>query len=156
MPFYCPNSPRNQNKKEQKTHTHTKTKKHLRLSTVPKIWCATDTRTEKVAYRGGSPIQKKSTLGWRKKNCKPSSLTQTLIYRLNMYYSKIYKREDWKTNSSTLHLEVRIRYFRHRYSINFLELMDLKIIKAHQCSLERSHVVLIKLKEYFQPRLMLI
>ena len=58
LPFYCPNSPRNQNKKEQKTHTHTKTKKHLKLSTVPKIWCATDTRTEKVAYRGGSPIQK--------------------------------------------------------------------------------------------------
>ena len=110
------------NKKNTHTHTHAKTKKQLRWSTVPMIWCATDTRTEKVAYRGGCPTQKKSTLGWRKKNCRLSSLTQTLIYRSNMYYSKIYKREDWKTNSSTLHLEVRTSYFRHRYSINSLEL----------------------------------
>ena len=58
----------------------------------------------------------------KKNNCKPSSPIHTLIYRSNIYYSKIYKREDWKNSSSTLHLEVRTRYFRHRYSINSLEL----------------------------------
>ena len=57
------------------------------------------------------------SLGWTKKNYKQSSLIQALIYRSNIYYSKIYKREDWKSSSSTLHLEVWTSYFRHRYWI---------------------------------------
>ena len=45
----------------------------------------------------------------------------------------------------TLNLEVRTRNFRHRYSIKLSRTsIDLKIIKPHQCSLERSHAVMIK------------
>ena len=100
------------------------------------------------------------SLGWKKRkqeNCKSNSLIQTLVYRSNIYYSKIYQRGNWKNNSSTLHLEVWTRYFRHRYSIKLCRTwMNLKIIKPNQCSLERSHAVLIKLKDNSKPRLMLI
>ena len=35
------------------------------------------------------------SLGWkkRKKNCKPNALIQTLVYRSNIYCSKIYQKE---------------------------------------------------------------
>ena len=94
-------------------------------------------------------------------NCKQNSLIQTLVYRSNIYYSKVYQRENWKKKkekkSTNLHLEVRIRYFRHRYSMKLSRTsMNLKIIKPHQCSLKRSHAVLIEPKEYFQTSLMLI
>ena len=89
----------------------------IRWCMVPEISCTTDRRSEKVGTECNSLWDEK-----RKKNCKPNSLIQTLIYRSNIYYSKIYQREDWKNNSSTLHLEVWTRYFRHRYSINSLEL----------------------------------
>ena len=52
--------------------------------------------------------QSATPFGIKKKNSKANSLIQTLMYRSNMYYSKIYQREDWKkkknNNSSTLHL----------------------------------------------------
>ena len=51
-----------------------------------------------------------------------NSLIQTLIHRSNIYYYKIYQREPWKNNTSTLHLEVWSRHVIHRYSINFPEL----------------------------------
>ena len=66
------------------------------------------------------------SLGWKKRkkeNCKSNSLIQTLVYRSNIYYSKIYQRGNWKNNSSTLHLEVWTRYFRHRDTqLNSVEL----------------------------------
>ena len=89
----------------------------IRWCMVPEISCATDRRSEKVWTGCNSLWDEK-----RKKNCKPNSLIQTLIYRSNICYSKIYQRKDWKNNSSTLHLEMWTRYFRHRYSINSLEL----------------------------------
>ena len=48
-------------------------------------------------------FEKSATLFGMKKieNCKPNSLIQTLIYRSNIHYSKIYQREDWKNNSLT-------------------------------------------------------
>ena len=65
----------------------------------------------------------------KKENSKPNSLIQTLVYSSNIYYSKIYQRGNWK-NISTLHLEVWIRYFRHRYSIKLSRTsMNLKIIR---------------------------
>ena len=39
-----------------------------------------------------------------KKNCKSNSLIQTLIYRSNIYYSKIYHKGTWKNNSSPPYL----------------------------------------------------
>ena len=39
-----------------------------------------------------------------KKNCKSNYLIQTLIYRSNIYYSKIYHKGTWKNNSSTPYL----------------------------------------------------
>ena len=86
----------------------------------------------------------------KEENCKPNSLIQTLVYRSNLVYTipKFIKEEIEKNNSSTLHLEVWTRYFRHRYSIKLSRTsMNLKIIKPHRCSLERSHAVLIELKE---------
>ena len=53
----------------------------------------------------------------KKKNCKPNPLKKTLVYRSNIYYSKIFQKGNSKDNSSTVHLEVWARYFRHRYSI---------------------------------------
>ena len=32
----------------------------------------------------------------KKKNCKPNPLTQTLVFRSNIYYSKIYQKGNWK------------------------------------------------------------
>ena len=40
----------------------------------------------------------------KKKNCESNSLIQTLIYRSNIYYSKIYHKGNWKNNSSTPYL----------------------------------------------------
>ena len=40
--------------------------------------------------------QSATPFGIKKKNSKANSLTQTLMYRSNIYYSKIYQREDWK------------------------------------------------------------
>ena len=105
----------------------------------------------------GAPPKKINTSNWMqlslewkiKENCKPNSLIQTLVYRSNTYYSKIYQKGNWK-NISTLHLEVWTRYFRHRYLIKLSRIsMDLKIIKLQQRSLERSRAVLIELKEQF-------
>ena len=71
-------------------------------------------------------------MGWEKRSCKPNPLIQTLVYRSNIYYSKIYQRGNWKSNGWTLHLEVWTRYFRHRYQIKlFRTSMNLKIIKPH-------------------------
>ena len=48
--------------------------------------------------------------------------------------------------SSSFHLEGWIRYFIHRHSIKLSKIkMDSKVIKCHQCSLERSHAASIKL-----------
>ena len=40
----------------------------------------------------------------QKKNCKSNFLIQTLMYRSNIYYSKIYHKGAWKNNSSTTYL----------------------------------------------------
>ena len=40
----------------------------------------------------------------KKNNCKSNTLIQTLIYRSNIYYSKIYHKGTWKNNSSTPYL----------------------------------------------------
>ena len=45
-----------------------------------------------------------SLLDEKKKNCKSNPLIQTLIYRSNIYYSKIYHKGTWKNNSSTPYL----------------------------------------------------
>ena len=68
----------------------------------------------------------------KRENCKPNSLIQTLVNRSNIYYSKIYQRENWKSNGWALHLEVWTTYFRHRYQIKLSRTsMNLKIIKPH-------------------------
>ena len=142
--FYRPNSPKNQNLQKKTTTKETTKKKkdtwryHF-THEYQKLWLDdvrflgygarwTDGRKKWHMEVGALPKKinisnrVQLSLGWKKKNCKPSSLTQTLIYMSNIYYSKIYKREDWKNSSSTLHLEVSTRYFRHRYSINSLKL----------------------------------
>ena len=47
-----------------------------------------------------------------------------------------------QTPSSMLHLDEWTRYFRHRDTIKLSKnKMDSKVIKFHQCSLEKSHPV---------------
>ena len=68
----------------------------------------------------------------KKNNCKQNPLIQILVYSSNIYYFEIIKKEIEKTiqnflwneknmasqtPSSTLHLEVWARCFRHSYSI---------------------------------------
>ena len=82
----------------------------------------------------------------KKQNGKPNPVIQTLVYRSNRYYYKIYEKRNSKSNSLTLHLDTWTRYFKHRYSIKLSRTqIDLKIIKPYQCSLERSHSALIEL-----------
>ena len=85
------------------------------------------------------------TLGWKKRIVN-QILWSKLWYWSDIYYFTIYRRWNWKNNSSNLHLEEWTRYFRHRYSIKLSRTyMDLKIIKPHQCSLERFDATLIEL-----------
>ena len=52
--------------------------------------------------------------------------------------------------SLTLHLERWSSYFRHRHSVKFSKIkLDSTFIKSHQCSLGRSHAVLIELNSEF-------
>ena len=115
---------------------------------IPEIWYATDGRmdrwAEKVTYRGGCLEKKKIIVN--------KILLSKLWYIGQIYTIPKFIKEkiEKKTNkkSSNLHLEVRIRYFRHRYSMKLSRTStNLKIIKSHQCSLQRSHAVLIELKE---------
>ena len=59
-------------------------------------------------------------------------------------FPKTEKNATSQTPSLILHLG-RIRYFRHRHTIKLCKIkMDSKVIKSHQCFLERSHPVLIE------------
>ena len=167
--FFPPNSLKNQNSKKFKKSLEISSlytcvpKMIIRWCMAPEIRCATDGRKDrwtngqrKWRREVGVPPKKinisnrvQLSLGWKKKeNCKPNSLIHALVYRSNIYYSKIYQRENWKNNSSTLHLEVWTKYFRNRYSIKLSRTsMNLKIIQPHQCSLERYHAVLTEIKE---------
>ena len=80
---------------------------------------------------------------------------QTLVHRSNIYYSKVYQKENWKENMQfppeqlkkirlPRHLDTPWT-FRHRHSIKFSKnKIDSKIIISHQCFQERSHAVLSK------------
>ena len=58
-----------------------------------------------------------------------------------------------QTPSSALHMKGRTMYFRHRHTIKLYQnKMDSKVIKSHQCSLERSHAVLIEINSEFSLR----
>ena len=60
------------------------------------------------------------------------------------------KNTTSQTPSSTLKLDGRTMYFRQKSTIKLCKnKMDSKVIKTHQCSLERSHVVLIEINSEF-------
>ena len=157
LPFYphpspLPNSLENQNFQKMKKGLEISSfytcvpKMMIRWCIVPEIWYATHGRmdrwTEKVTYRGWVSHLKRINILNR--------VQLSLWWKKTIIVNKILLSKLWysKNNSSALHLEVRIRYFRHRYSIKLSKTsMNLKIIKPNQCSLERSHAVLIKLKE---------
>ena len=111
--------------------------------------------TEKVTYREVGVPTKKINISNRVQlsfDEKERIANQIPLYKGNIgqIYAipKFIKEEIERKKSSTLHLVVWTTYFKHRYSIKLSRTsMDLKIIKPHQCSLERSHAVLIELKE---------
>ena len=56
------------------------------------------------------------------------------------------KNTTSQTPSAALDLEGWTRYFRHRHIIKlYKNKTDSKVIKCHQCSMERSHAVLIEI-----------
>ena len=56
------------------------------------------------------------------------------------------KNKTSQTPNSTLHLDDWTSYFRQRDTIKLSKnKMDSKVIKSHQCSLEKSHAVSIEL-----------
>ena len=74
-----------------------------------------------------------SLLDKKKKNCKSNPLIQTLIYRSNIYYSKIYHKGTSKSNSSTPYLLMW-------QEINFFQ-SPILISKNQKCSLNRGTLV---------------
>ena len=88
-----------------------------------------------------------------------------MIHRLNLYYSKIYQKENLKKNRQFPLEQGKIQPPRYlaqlsiwRYRLDILDRhtiklyknkMDSKFINSHQCSLERSHVVLIEINPEF-------
>ena len=56
------------------------------------------------------------------------------------------KNTTSQTPSSTVYWNEWTRYFRHKVTTKLSKSkIDSKVIKSHQCSLEKSHVVSIKL-----------
>ena len=79
-------------------------------------------------------LKQTATLSWMKKKKKKKIVNQILLSkrRSNGQSSKTYQKGNSKNNSSTLHLEMWTRYFRHKYSIKLCRTyMDLKIFKFH-------------------------
>ena len=79
-----------------------------------------------------------------KKGILSQILSSKLLY-IDQIYSipKLIKEEIEKTKAK---LSIWTWYFRHSTKLSRTS-MDLKIIKPHQCFLERSHALLIELKE---------
>ena len=76
----------------------------------------------------------KSAHSWdEKKRYKSNPLIQTLIYRSNIYYSKIYHKGTSKSNSSTPYLLMW-------QEINFFQ-SPILISKNQKCSLNRGTLV---------------
>ena len=115
----------------------------------------TDRRMEKVTYRGGCPPKKinisntvQFSLGWKKGIVSQIILSKPLNIGQIYTIPKLIKEEIVKKKKKKVQISIWIRYFRHRYSTKLSRIsMDLKIIKTHQCFVERSHAVLIELKE---------
>ena len=82
----------------------------------------------------------------KKKAIVSQILLSKLLYIGRIYaISKLIKEEIKKTIAQ---LSTWTRYFRHWYPTELSRTsMDLKIIKPHQCFLERSHAVFIEVKE---------
>ena len=77
-------------------------------------------------------------------------VSQILLSKL-LYIGQIYttpKLIKVDIEKTIAQLSIWTSYFRRRYSTKLSRTsMDLKIILPHQCLLERSHAVLIELKE---------
>ena len=135
----------------------------IRWCMVPEIWSAINGRTnrwidgrKKWHIEVGAPPKKinissraQLSLGWKKERIVKQILLSKLWYIGQIYtIPKFMKEENKNNNSPTLNSEVWTRYYRHRYWIKLSRIsMNLRIIKPHQCSLERSHAVLIELKK---------
>ena len=63
------------------------------------------------------------------------------------------KNTTSQTPNSILHLEGRTGYLKHWHKIRlYKNKMNLKVIKSHECSLQRSHAVLIEINSEFWSR----
>ena len=62
----------------------------------------------------------------KKKNFKSRPFIQTLVYKSNIYYSKIDQKGNWKNNGSALHLDMCASYFRNLEIDTQLNSLELK------------------------------
>ena len=111
-----------------------------------------------------NPYLEQSENPWEvKDNRKPNPLIQTVIPSSNIYYSKIYQNGNWKNIWFPLE-QRKIRPPRYITELStwsgglgIIDIntqsnsrkMDSKVIKYHQCSLEKSHAVSIELNSEF-------
>ena len=84
------------------------------------------------------------------KKKKKGIVSQVLLSKL-LYIGQIYTISKFikeKIEKTIRQLSIWTSYFTHRYSTKFSRIpIDLKIIKPQQCFRQRSHAVMIELKE---------
>ena len=82
---------------------------------------------------------------WDEKKGIVSQILLSKLLYIGQIYSipKLIKEEIVKTKAQ---LSIWTSYFRHSTKLSRTS-MDLKIIRPHQCFLEKSHALLIELKE---------
>ena len=98
-----------------------------------------------VPYLKKSIFQTECNSLWDEKKGIVSQILLSKLLYIGQIYSipKLIKEEIEKTKAQ---LSIWTWYFRHSTKLSRTS-MDLKIIKPHQCFLERSDVVLVELKE---------
>ena len=148
LPFYNHNIPKNLNfkktnkkkKKKQKQTNKKSTWRYHFTRVYQKLWLddvqflrygarRIDGRKKWHTEVGASPKiieyfkQSVALFGMNKKGIVNQVFLSKLWYIGQIYTTpKFIKEKYWKKNSWTLHFEVWTRYFRHKYSINSLEL----------------------------------
>ena len=91
-----------------------------------------------------------------------------MVQRPNLYYSKIYRKGNWTKNMKFPLEKEKMRPSRHLAQLSIwrgglgildtdtnlkcIKKMDSKVIKSHQCLLERSHALSMKVDSEFWSR----
>ena len=141
LPFYLPTAQKNKLSKKWKQNAWI----YHHFTHVQQKWWLEDVRF--LPHLKKSIFHTECNSIWdEKKGIVSQILLSKLLYIGQIYTTpKLIKVDIEKTIAQ---LSIWTSYFRRRYSTKLSRTsMDLKIILPHQCLLERSHAVLIELKE---------